>query len=81
VLPDHLSAAVVLGSWPVPALFRMIQERGQLPDEEMLRVFNMGIGMAVIVGKSEVEQFQRDLGEESWVFGELTPGEKKVVLR
>ena len=80
VLPEGLSARIRLGSWPVPALFQLIQSRGSIPLQEMLRVFNMGVGMVVVVGPAQVEEFRSLLGEESWVIGELISGEKQVVF-
>jgi phosphoribosylformylglycinamidine cyclo-ligase len=48
-LPDGLGAEVESGSWPVPRIFSLIQQRGDVPDEEMVRTFNLGIGMTVVV--------------------------------
>jgi len=48
-LPDGLGVAVDAGSWPVPAIFRLIQQRGHIADDEMFRTFNMGIGMTAVV--------------------------------
>src|SRR5881396_3328865 len=45
VLPESLDARIKLGSWPVPLIFRFLFEKGKVEREEMLRVFNMGIGM------------------------------------
>ena len=53
VLPDDLSARVNLVSWEVPALFRRLVEWGELPDDEAFRVWNMGIGMVVVVDQSQ----------------------------
>lgn len=80
ILPNGLSACLRLGSWPVPALFRLIQERGAIETQEMVRVFNMGIGMVAVVAAADVPAFRTALGEESWVIGELRVGERKVIL-
>lgn len=80
VLPDGVSAVVRRGSWPVPPLFDLIQSRGEVDPLEMHRVFNMGIGMAVVVAQEDVRALQEAIGEETWVIGELVAGEKKVVL-
>jgi phosphoribosylformylglycinamidine cyclo-ligase len=55
VLPDNLDARIRLGAWTVPPLFRLLFEKGGVDREEMLRVFNMGIGMVVIVGPEQVD--------------------------
>ena len=80
VLPDDVGAVMRLGSWPVPPLFRLIQQRGEIETEEMHRVFNMGIGMVAIVAPEAVRSVQDTLGEETWIIGELVSGEKKVTL-
>lgn len=71
VLPEHLSPNLHLGSWRVPPLFELIQQRGEIPTDEMFRVFNMGVGMIVVVSKNDAADLQRALGEEAFVIGEL----------
>ena len=51
ILPRSCSVELDRSSWQVPAIFDLIQKRGSIKDEEMFRVFNMGIGMIVICGK------------------------------
>ena len=48
VLPEHVSAELDWGAWPVPPIFDLLQELGQLSFEEMLRVFNLGLGMVLV---------------------------------
>lgn len=48
-LPAGLGVAVELGSWPVPLIFSLIQERGDIADDEMVRTFNLGIGLTCVV--------------------------------
>ena len=48
-LPDGLGVEVDTGSWQVPAIFSVIQQRGDIADEEMVRTFNVGIGMTAVV--------------------------------
>ena len=55
VLPDNCNAKIKLGSWDVLPIFRLIYDEGKIDRDEMLRVFNMGLGMAVIVGTGDVE--------------------------
>jgi phosphoribosylformylglycinamidine cyclo-ligase len=47
-LPDGLAAKIAKDTWEVPPIFRLIQERGNIKEQEMYRVFNMGVGMVVI---------------------------------
>ncbi len=79
-LPPELGAAIQLGSWPVPPLFSLIQERGNVERDEMFRVFNMGIGMIAIVSSAELEAFRKAIPEETFLIGELVPGNRKVTL-
>ena len=77
VLPEGLGAAVRRGSWPVPALFRLIQKGGDVPDEEMVRTFNMGIGMVVVVAPGDLHDVEHSLerrGEPSFVIGRVVAG-------
>ena len=55
VLPDGVGARIDRAAWDVPAIFRLIQERGKVDTLEMHRVFNMGIGMVVIVPPEDVD--------------------------
>lgn len=81
ILPEGLGAVVRLDSWPIPPIFQFIQQRGEVETEEMYRVFNMGIGMVVIVSPEEAHALQSALGEETCVIGELINGERKVWLQ
>src|SRR5436853_601540 len=53
VLPDGHRAVLRRGSWPVPVVFSRIQKAGKVAEAEMLRTFNMGIGMCAVVSRSE----------------------------
>jgi len=80
VLPEGLRAVIHLGSWPVPPLFNIIQKHGAVTNHEMHRVFNMGIGMVTVIAPEQQSAFQSCVAEETWVIGELVPGEKGVDL-
>jgi len=54
-LPDGLGVEVETGSWPVPAIFSLIQQRGDIADDEMFRTFNLGVGMTAVVPERSVE--------------------------
>jgi len=55
VLPDGVQAVLERSAWPLPPLFRWLQEAGGVADAEMHRVFNCGIGMAVVVASADAE--------------------------
>jgi phosphoribosylformylglycinamidine cyclo-ligase len=81
VLPDHLDAQIDLGSWPVPPIFQLIQQQGEVAVPEMYRVFNMGIGLVAIVAPEDVAIVQAAIPEETYLIGHLVPGEKKLSCR
>ncbi|MFH1524128.1 MAG: phosphoribosylformylglycinamidine cyclo-ligase [Chloroflexota bacterium] len=81
VLPANIDAVVQRASWLVPPLFTLIQKRGEIAPEEMYRVFNMGIGMVVIVNKEDVAALQKTIPEQTFVIGELVAGNRKVMLK
>jgi phosphoribosylformylglycinamidine cyclo-ligase len=81
VFPEGIGADVKLGSWPVPPLFSVIQRKGEVSTAEMHRVFNMGIGMLVVAAKADAQKVRQAIPEETWIVGELTAGERIVILR
>jgi phosphoribosylformylglycinamidine cyclo-ligase len=58
ILPERLSAIIRKTAWKPPPIFRLIQNLGKVPDEEMYRVFNMGIGMCVVIDKKYLRRFK-----------------------
>jgi len=72
ILLEGLSINIKKGSWTIPPIFRLIQERGQISLNEMLRTFNCGIGLMVI---------SEDDIKEGILIGEVVPGDKKVILK
>ncbi len=58
VLPKGCSAAIHKGSWPVPPVFDWLRSRGRVAEAEMFKVFNMGLGMLVVVDREDGEKLQ-----------------------
>ncbi|MCU0254617.1 MAG: phosphoribosylformylglycinamidine cyclo-ligase [Acidobacteria bacterium] len=82
VLPEETALAVELGSWPVPPLFTALHRAGRVPDDDMLRTFNMGVGMVALVSPASAAAFETELaarGERAWRIGKVVPGERRVV--
>ena len=76
-----VGAVIERGSWRVPAIFDLIEEKGGVPDNDMWRTFNMGIGMAVVVSKriaSNVMETLRKMRTKAWVIGRIEKGKKEV---
>jgi phosphoribosylformylglycinamidine cyclo-ligase len=74
VLPKGCRAKIRRGAWPVPAIFGVIQERGRVDQDEMYRVFNMGIGLILIVPPSVAEGVIAravELGDRAYRIGEI----------
>jgi phosphoribosylformylglycinamidine cyclo-ligase len=80
IFPDGLGAKLNLGSWPILPIFRLIQQLGSIPNAEMHHVFNMGLGMLVIVSPEQAELVKKSLGDDVYQVGEMVEGEKKVVI-
>src|SRR5256714_12346546 len=81
VLPRGTAATIEMGSWPVLPVFEHLQELGNIPQDEMLRVFNMGIGLIAVVPPKKFKKVQTLLdraGEKGYVIGRIVTGERKV---
>ena len=79
VIPKGCKAIINRGSWEVPPIFPFLQEKGGVPEDEMLRTFNNGIGMVLIVKSKEAEEILARLlsmGEKAFVIGEISKAEK-----
>jgi phosphoribosylformylglycinamidine cyclo-ligase len=82
ILPKGVGARLDLGSWPVPPVFRYLWREGRVPHEEMLRTFNMGIGMVLVVPahrEAEVTAHLDRRREKHWRIGEIVPGPRRVL--
>jgi len=78
MLPDGLGAEIKRGTWDMPAIFPFIQERGNVNEQEMYNLFNMGIGMVVALAPEDAESAIAALaaqGEKAAIIGEVMLGE------
>jgi len=83
ILPDGCQARIRLGTWPALPIFQYIQKEGGLSDEEMYRVFNMGIGMVLIVSRETsgmVSHFLWNSLQPRYTIGEVIKGKKGVKI-
>jgi phosphoribosylformylglycinamidine cyclo-ligase len=81
ILPAGTRAVVHLGSWPVFPIFQLIARRGHVPEPDMLRTFNMGIGMMMIVAKRKLARLTSLLTvmhEKFWIIGDIRRGKPGV---
>jgi phosphoribosylformylglycinamidine cyclo-ligase len=82
VLPAGTGARLDRGSWRWPGLFRAIQERGAVPDEDMVRSMNLGVGFVVFARPGDADGVLAELverGERPWILGEATAGDRGIV--
>jgi phosphoribosylformylglycinamidine cyclo-ligase len=80
VIPKGCKAIVRKGSWDVPPIFSLVKEKGRIPEEEMFRTFNNGIGMILVVRSKEVEDVVarlQTLGEKAFLIGEVGKAERE----
>jgi len=82
VIPQNMMAQIELGSWEIPSIFSFLQERGNVPSDDLFRTFNMGIGMVVIVPSEDVDKALKTAGPGANVIGtvENFKGNKRVEL-
>jgi phosphoribosylformylglycinamidine cyclo-ligase len=87
IVPATVQVEIDRGSWPVPAVFPWVQGLGNIAADEMERVFNMGVGMVLVVAPEVAADVRRelaDLGLDSWVIGRARDArseDERVVLR
>jgi phosphoribosylformylglycinamidine cyclo-ligase len=82
VLPRGTAALIELGSWPALPLFEHLQQLGNVPQDEMMRTFNMGLGMLLVVPLAKFKKAQSVLervGEKAYTVGRIVKGERKVI--
>jgi len=81
VLPKGVSAVIEMGSWPVQPIFEHLQKLGNIPQAEMMRTFNMGIGMVLVVPGANFKKAESVLdraGEKFFTIGRIVKGDRKV---
>ncbi len=74
VLPENSRALVHLDSWQRPAVFRWLQQQGNIEEAEMLRTFNCGVGMVLVLPQEEAQaaiDMLREHGEQAWLLGRV----------
>jgi phosphoribosylformylglycinamidine cyclo-ligase len=83
ILPHGTAAVIDRSSWKAPPIFSWLQQSGGVPDEDMLRTFNMGVGLIIVTGRDHAEPLIDELaargGHGACVIGEVVPGEPPSV--
>lgn len=83
-LPEDMGAEIDATSWPVPPIFNLLKEWGNVDWHEMYRTFNMGIGMIIIASADEAEKIKADLqarNEAVYEIGKVTQGSHEVIVK
>jgi phosphoribosylformylglycinamidine cyclo-ligase len=82
ILPEGCDALVDRGTWEVPELFKLLQRSGDIPEDEMFRAFNMGIGLIVVCASVDADRIRESLertGESgAKVIGHVLAGDRRV---
>jgi phosphoribosylformylglycinamidine cyclo-ligase len=76
ILPDGLAVEVHASAWPVPPIFQLLQRLGNIPDDDLRRTFNLGIGMVLVVSQRNVARVRRvlaRLNETCYEIGSVVP--------
>ncbi|MHC4187038.1 MAG: AIR synthase-related protein, partial [Planctomycetota bacterium] len=84
ILGKHCDAVIRKSSWEKQKIFSFLQEKGPVEEQEMYRVFNMGIGFVLIVAEDFANSIQKKLtryGEKVYRIGRVTKGTGKVILK
>jgi phosphoribosylformylglycinamidine cyclo-ligase len=83
VLPHGTAALIDTSMWEVPPIFKWLQECGSIPPDDMMRTFNMGIGLIIVTTRDQSEALIGELaargGRDSRVIGEVVPGDTPCV--
>ena len=83
IFPEGIGCEIVKDSYPLPAIFQIMQERSELSDREIYNTFNMGIGMVVCVAQADAERTVKELeaaGERAYVIGKTVEGSGVTLL-
>ncbi len=81
ILPDNVAVKIERNSWEVPAVFPWLQSLGEIEADEMDRVFNMGVGLVLVVSNyyaNQIRSLLNDEGYATWQIGEVHSGNKSV---
>lgn len=84
IIPDNLAFEISKGSWPIPEIFKLVQNKGNIAQKEMFHTFNMGVGMVCVVDSFSADKMLAaflQLGLKSWIIGKVVRGNKEVIIK
>ncbi len=83
ILPEGTAVTIARDTWPVLSVFQLMKEIGNIPDAEMYRTFNMGVGMAIVCAAEDVDFLKEHFlarGDDCYEIGRVTSGTGEVVI-
>ena len=83
IIPKGLAIRIQKKSWPLPEIFRIIQRKGNVPEQNMYRTLNMGIGMVLAIDKdasADIISYLAKQNLKSWIIGEVVKGNQRVAI-
>ncbi|HAH20249.1 MAG: phosphoribosylformylglycinamidine cyclo-ligase [Omnitrophica WOR_2 bacterium GWF2_43_52] len=83
IIPKGLAIRIQKKSWPLPEIFRIIQRKGNVPEQDMYRTLNMGIGMVLAADKAasaDIISYLAKQNLKSWIIGEVVKGSQRVAI-
>ena len=83
ILPEGTAVEIKKGSWPILPVFEMMQKLGNIPDQEMYRTFNVGVGMVIVTAPEHVETIKEQTerqGTSCYEIGRVVRGTRKVLM-
>ena len=82
-IPKGFGAKTDQSALRIPPIFKLLAEKGNIPERDMFNTFNMGVGMSVVVAKADAEKALEILkanSEDAYIMGEIIPSEEGVVI-
>jgi phosphoribosylformylglycinamidine cyclo-ligase len=83
ILPEGTAVEIQAGTWPVLPVYRLLQRLGNVPEREMYRTFNMGVGMVIVVSEADADRARAHfdgLGEAHYTIGRVVAGDRNVTI-
>jgi phosphoribosylformylglycinamidine cyclo-ligase len=83
ILPKGTAVEINSGAWPVLPVYKLLARIGNVPEREMYRTFNMGIGMVIVAGSADADRVRQhldELGESHYDIGRVVEGSKEVLI-
>jgi phosphoribosylformylglycinamidine cyclo-ligase len=83
ILPEGTAVTIEKGSWPILPVFGLMREIGKVPDAEMYRTFNMGVGMVIVCAPADADAVKthfQDRGEKCFEIGRVVKGNQRVLI-